>query len=491
MQAKEDINTLSEKSKKISTFVNTYSPPIILKKVDSISNFIDLAFADMRKLTAMDSNLKTDIRINPSLKPINISMKNFIAIIDRISPKVVCYMNYTVKPKHVPTASNDKRTRNPAQSRERNNSVGRQIDSEHHEERNIDTRPVYVPLEESARSEQIPNLSKRSQSASQSSYQRNDAKSLKLPKINQRNYSQLESVFGYCSEPFVLKYFMGDNYWQKINFDGKKSDFNGEIRHFGVTSLPNGRCVMTGGCFIQTNEASKLCFDGATSEPTRLTKIGSLKTARYGHGTCYLNGFVYVIGGFEHRDSDSPVFSTLKSCEKLNIKTFRWEKVTNLNQARAFSGVVGFNDQFVYAFGGYFNETLLGTIEKFDPLVGSWTSLYVSMNDKIAKMGVVEYFGNIVLLGGINSNFDMLREVWKFDPKKLVFSSMERMKHHRVGLQSCVVFDNYIYVFGGNNQMSCERFAVKERKWEMIDSYTTVLKGRSKENYHLEFVANF
>jgi hypothetical protein len=40
---------------------------------------------------------------------------------------------------------------------------------------------------------------------------------------------------------------------------------------------------------------------------------------RYGHTSVYLNGYVYVIGGFSHKDLPNEQPVTLSACEKFSV----------------------------------------------------------------------------------------------------------------------------------------------------------------------------
>ena len=49
--------------------------------------------------------------------------------------------------------------------------------------------------------------------------------------------------------------------------------------------------------------------------------------------------------------------------------------------------------------------------------------------------------------------------------------------------QSSVIYDGFIYAIGGNSECTCERYEFNSSQWQIIDSYTSVLKQKEPMNY--------
>jgi len=65
---------------------------------------------------------------------------------------------------------------------------------------------------------------------------------------------------------------------------------------------------------------------------------------RYGHLSVYLNGLVYVLGGFSHKDLANEAPVTLSACERFTVNAEkRWSHISALCEARAFASQVTFN----------------------------------------------------------------------------------------------------------------------------------------------------
>lgn len=91
------------------------------------------------------------------------------------------------------------------------------------------------------------------------------------------------------------------------------------------------------------------------------------------HGTAYLKGFVYVIGGFDSMD----YFNSVKRFDPLK-KT--WQQVAPMHSRRCYVSVAVLNN-FIYAMGGFDGYMRLNTAEQYKPETNQWT-LIAPMNEQ-------------------------------------------------------------------------------------------------------------
>lgn len=96
---------------------------------------------------------------------------------------------------------------------------------------------------------------------------------------------------------------------------------------------------MTGGVYSNT------CLPSSTSfmidlgvNTDRPVKKKNMLLKRYGHQTAYVNGLVYAIGGFSHKDLPHELPVTLASCERYSIVENAWVYVSTMSEPRAFAG---------------------------------------------------------------------------------------------------------------------------------------------------------
>ena len=78
----------------------------------------------------------------------------------------------------------------------------------------------------------------------------------------------------------------------------------------------------------------------------------------------------------------------------------------------------------------------------------------------------------IILIGGKNTNRN--GEVHLFNVQSKTWRSLHSMNQLRVSHKS-FFFQNKIYVIGGDYDMSCEVYDIRENKWSFISSYNSLL----------------
>ena len=84
-----------------------------------------------------------------------------------------------------------------------------------------------------------------------------------------------------------------------------------------------------------------------------------------------MNGYVYVMGGFDHRDDEMNSPNTLSSCEIIRYdEKSAWQQISSMNQERAYFSVCTFQQKYVYAFGGLQNYETIDSIERY--FEGNW-----------------------------------------------------------------------------------------------------------------------
>jgi len=78
----------------------------------------------------------------------------------------------------------------------------------------------------------------------------------------------------------------------------------------------------------------------------------------------------------------------------------------------------------------------------------------------------------IILIGGKNTNRN--GEVHLFNVNSKTWKSLHSMNQLRVSHKS-FFFQNRIYVIGGDYDMSCEVYDIRENNWSFISSYNSLL----------------
>jgi hypothetical protein len=89
---------------------------------------------------------------------------------------------------------------------------------------------------------------------------------------------------------------------------------------------------------MSTGDATNTCFETSASAPSKFIRKKSMQNRRYAHGCVQVNGYIYVLGGFDNKDADGVAPSTLDLCERFSIHENKWFPISSMNEGRAFAG---------------------------------------------------------------------------------------------------------------------------------------------------------
>ncbi|CAL1596207.1 unnamed protein product [Knipowitschia caucasica] len=167
------------------------------------------------------------------------------------------------------------------------------------------------------------------------------------------------------------------------------------------------------------------------------------RTLRAYHGVAFLDGFVYVIGGFDGVEK----FSTM---HKYSLDSQTWEEAAPMHSSRCYVSVVHL-DGLIYAIGGRDDEGRLKTAERYSPQFNQWTMI-ASMHERRSDAGAAGLNGKIYIFGGYDGD-DPLFTAESYNPENDQWSVISPMTNFRSGL-SAVANAGEIYVVGGFNGLS-------------------------------------
>ena len=96
--------------------------------------------------------------------------------------------------------------------------------------------------------------------------------------------------------------------WMRIPVDNDKRSreaLDGTIRYGSscyIPPCPDEKILYTGGCYSTNGFPSSHVCEFTIKTIKRPKKKRPMYLKRYGHLSVYLNGLVYCIGGFSHKD---------------------------------------------------------------------------------------------------------------------------------------------------------------------------------------------
>ncbi|XP_073532630.1 kelch-like protein 10 [Phyllobates terribilis] len=184
------------------------------------------------------------------------------------------------------------------------------------------------------------------------------------------------------------------------------------------------------------------------------------------HGTAYLKGYVYIIGGFDSVD----YFNSVK-CFNPVKKT--WKEVAPMHSKRCYVSVT-ILDGNIYAMGGFDGHFRLNTAERYQPESNQW-SLIDPMNEQRSDASATTLNDKIYICGGFNGN-ECLFTAEMYNLETLQWSTISSMRSRRSGV-GVAAYGEKIYVVGGfdgsNRLRSAEAYNTVENTWHVVPSMYT------------------
>jgi hypothetical protein len=184
------------------------------------------------------------------------------------------------------------------------------------------------------------------------------------PNFNQNQNSNYNYQNNQQSNPQQIQ---TNNYWQQFQFYSKTPVFlksctpfvfmgNFQTKKFEMTNqnnfsfplysskceLPDGTIFISGGD-NQGENLSTCCIYNLNKNT--LTQRRPMNYARKLHTSIYLNGFVYVFGGYNGND----IFN---SVERYDLQNDTWSLSGNMNINRAYTSLLRYGNDYIFIIGG-------------------------------------------------------------------------------------------------------------------------------------------
>ncbi|XP_009992503.1 PREDICTED: kelch-like protein 10 [Chaetura pelagica] len=194
------------------------------------------------------------------------------------------------------------------------------------------------------------------------------------------------------------------------------------------------------------------------------------------HGTAYLKGFIYIIGGFDS-------VGYYSSVKRFDPRKKTWQQVAPMHSQRCYISVTTLHDS-IYAMGGYNGNTRLDTAERYEPESNQWT-LIASMNDQRSDASATTLHEKVYICGGFNGTECLITaEVYNATTNQWSFIAPMTTSRSGVGV---IAYGSAVYAVGGfdgfNRLRSAEAYNPVTNTWRMIP---TMFSPRS--NFGIEVV---
>ncbi|KAM7291593.1 hypothetical protein ISCGN_028166 [Ixodes scapularis] len=122
---------------------------------------------------------------------------------------------------------------------------------------------------------------------------------------------------------------------------------------------------------------------------------------RYGHRSVYVNGEIFIIGGFDNRDATYGLRMSTSFCFRFSTQTGEWSVTSPMHHARGYHGIAVLNNN-IYAVGGVdANDLLLSSVERYSQDEDRWVVLEKGLYCGRMGMGVAAFQNTLWVVGGI------------------------------------------------------------------------------------------
>ncbi|XP_034034928.1 kelch-like protein 10 [Thalassophryne amazonica] len=229
----------------------------------------------------------------------------------------------------------------------------------------------------------------------------------------------------------------------------------------GCPRFPTAILFATGGWHdgrpTSEIEVYDICADRWVDLPNSLEE-----TCAY-HGTVFLDGSLYCVGGY----------NGVAHCKTLrfDLSTRIWHREAQMQVPRCYVSVCVLNG-LIYAMGGNDGIATHNSAERYDPQTDRWTFI-APMHERRSEASCAVLYGKVYICGGLNRTLHYLSSAEFYDPETDRWTEIAPMTSQRGGL-GVVAHGGCIYAVGGNDRTSrlrsAEVYSLDTHRWAPLPS---------------------
>eukprot|EP00257_Ricinus_communis_P011589 XP_002532853.2 kelch repeat and BTB domain-containing protein 13 [Ricinus communis] len=146
------------------------------------------------------------------------------------------------------------------------------------------------------------------------------------------------------------------------------------------------------------NPFSSLCtYTCSDNELSDVPKMHCEDRNLVAAAAAFLDGFLYLAGGYKGNPPDVEPSVYLNMSERLNLKTWEWQTLPDMQNQRAFATGAAHRNKF-YVVGGSTIATLKHSAEIYDPKTNSWKFVNSFVPKEADGYAVASFNGQLLIL---------------------------------------------------------------------------------------------
>ncbi|XP_029951013.1 kelch-like protein 10 [Salarias fasciatus] len=228
-----------------------------------------------------------------------------------------------------------------------------------------------------------------------------------------------------------------------------------EPRSYHGTAFLNGSIYYIGGYSGEGFSNRALRFNPAMKT---FQEVAPMHTCRCYVTVTVLKGLIYALGGFDGQ-------MRLSSSEHYQPESNQWTLIAPMRQSRSDAGCAVLHEK-IYVFGGFDGWDCLQTAECYDPQTNQWTVIS-NMSSPRSQVGAAASKNLAYVVGGFDGN-NCLASAEVYDPRTDTWSVLPSMITRRCNF-GIEVLDDCIFVVGGSDSFrairAVERFDPVQNLW--------------------------
>ncbi|XP_058487391.1 kelch-like protein 10 [Solea solea] len=200
--------------------------------------------------------------------------------------------------------------------------------------------------------------------------------------------------------------------------------------------LPNAIMLATGG-WRGENPVEAICAYDIFSD-SWVSAPYNLEYPRAYHGTVFLKGYLYCLGGSAREEY-------FNSVSRLDLRTHRWDEVAPMYYSRCYVSSTELNG-FIYAMGGFDGHSRLNSAERYNPDANQWKRI-APMHHPRSDASCTTLHNKVYICGGFDGN-ECLQTAECYNPETNQWTVIAPMNERRSGIGVITLADQ-IYAVGG------------------------------------------